>query len=305
MRVLVTGGTGFIGGPLLKMLSSEPDIEAVVLARRARKDHGNIRYCEVDLADRGSVEAFASSAGSFDVLVHLMALIPTVGSADPGVLEYVRQNIGATVNLAACLGGCVKSVVYGSTLDVYGTVTTLPVTETHQTEPLTYYGATKLAAEKLLAVFCRERSIPLSILRFSQVYGPGEPVIKAIPAFISAVVDGRPPVVYGDGSDLRDYVYVDDAAAAVISAIRGSSAGGVFNISGGRPVSLLEVLETIIEAGKTGLRPVFEQRRKDRIDMHFDISSAKDVLGWAPHVSLSEGITREVRYFEALRAGAR
>lgn len=305
MRVLVTGGTGFIGGPLLKLLSSAPDTEAVVLARRVRKDHGNIRYIEVDLADIGSVEAFASTAGSFDVLVHLMALIPTVASADPGVREYVRQNIGATVNLAACLGGRVKSVVYGSTLDVYGTVKTLPVTEAHQTEPLTYYGATKLAAEKLLAVLCRERDIPLSILRFSQVYGPGEPVIKAIPAFISAVVDGRPPVVYGDGSDLRDYVYVDDAAAAVMCAIRSDSAGGVFNISGGRPVSLLEVLETVIEAGKSSLRPVFDERRKDRIDMHFDISCAKDVLGWAPSISLCEGITREVRYFESLRAGSR
>ncbi len=305
MRVLVTGGTGFIGGPLLKMLSFEADIEVVVLARRAKKDHDNIRYIEADLADSRSVEAFASTAGSFDVLVHLMALIPTVGSADPGVHEYVRQNIGATVNLAACLGGRVKSVVYGSTLDVYGTVTALPVTEAHQTEPLTYYGATKLAAEKLLAVLCRERGIPLSILRFSQVYGPGEPVIKAIPAFISAVVDGRPPVVYGDGSDLRDYVYVDDAAAAVMSAMRGSAAGGVFNISGGRPVSLLEVLETVIAAGKTSLRPVFEARRKDRIDMHFDISRARDILGWAPQVSLCDGINREVRYFESLRAGSR
>lgn len=305
MRVLVTGGTGFIGGPFLKLLSGEADTEVVVLTRRARKDYSNIRYVKADLAESRSVEAFATSAGSFDVLVHLMALIPTVGSADPGPHEYVRQNIGATINLANCLGGRVKSVVYGSTLDVYGAVTALPVTEAHQTEPLTYYGATKLAAEKLLAVLCRERGIPLSILRFSQVYGPGEPVIKAIPAFISAVVNGRPPVVYGDGSDLRDYVYVDDAAAAVMSAIRGSSAGGIFNISGGRPVSLLEVLETIIEAGKTSLRPVFEQRRKDRIDMHFDISRAKDILGWVPKVSLCDGITREVRYFEALRAGSR
>ncbi|MEK6758959.1 MAG: NAD-dependent epimerase/dehydratase family protein [Deltaproteobacteria bacterium] len=305
MRVLVTGGTGFIGGPLLKLLSSETDIEAVVLARRPGKDHGNIRYIEADLSESRSVEAFASSAGSFDVLVHLMALIPTVGAADPGPHEYVRQNIGATVNLIACLGGRVKRVVYGSTLDVYGPVTALPVTEAHQTEPLTCYGATKLAAEKLLAVFCRERGIPLSILRFSQVYGPGEPVIKAIPAFISAVVDGRPPVVFGDGSDLRDYVYVDDAAAAVMSAVKGDASGGVFNISGGRPVSLLEVLETIITAGKTSLRPVFENRRKDRIDMHFDISRAKDILGWSPQVSLADGIEREVRYFESLRDGSR
>lgn len=126
-------------------------------------------------------------------------------------------------------------------------VVRLPIREDHPTEPLTAYGRSKVVCERYLQETSAVRGCVLTVLRLAQVYGPGERPIKAIPRFIEAIRAGRPPLIYGDGSDLRDYVYVDDAARAMVLALE-REAGGVFNISSGQPRSILDVARILAQA---------------------------------------------------------
>ncbi|MBI5491869.1 MAG: NAD-dependent epimerase/dehydratase family protein [Deltaproteobacteria bacterium] len=295
-KLLITGGTGFIGSALARRLSAAEGVEAIVLSRRDGKSSGNISYLRADITDQASMDALARETGQVDCLVCLASLIPHAGSNGPGASRYVAQNIGSTINLLGLLEKRAPSVVYVSTLDVYGPIKKLPVNESHPTEPSTIYGMTKLASENILGAVCGELGLPLSILRLSQVYGPGEPVIKAIPSFMSAISAGKEPVLYGDGSDMRDYVYVDDVVSAVLNAIE-RRAGGVYNIAGGRAASIREVLDLILKISGSRLKPRFEPRTKKRMDIYFDISRAKEGLGWAPEVSLEEGLEQEFRFF--------
>ncbi len=295
-KLLITGGTGFIGSALVRRLSAAEGVEAIVLSRRDGKSSGNIKYLRADITDQSSVAGVISEVGPFDCLVCLASLIPQPGSNGPGASKYVAQNIGSTINLLSLLGNCAAGVVYVSTLDVYGPVKALPITESHPTEPSTIYGMTKLVSETILRAVCRELNLPLSILRLSQVYGPGEPVIKAIPSFMSVISAGREPVLYGDGSDMRDYVYVDDVVSAVVNAIERRNSG-VYNIAGGRAASIRDVLDIILKISGSRLKPKFEPRTKKRMDIYFDISKANEGLGWAPEVSLEEGLEREFRFF--------
>lgn len=297
-KLLITGGTGFIGSALVKRLSAAEGVEATVLSRQDKKGSGNISYLRADMTDRASMDALAGEADQIDCLVCLASLIPQPGSDGPGASKYAAQNIGSTINLLGLIEKRAPSVVYVSTLDVYGPIKKLPITESHPTEPSTIYGMTKLVSETILGAVCKELNLPLSILRLSQVYGPGEPVIKAIPSFMSAISAGREPVLYGDGSEMRDYVHVDDVVSAVVNAIERRKSG-VYNIAGGRAASIREVLDIILTISGSRLKPRFEPRVKERMDIYFDISKAKDGLGWSPAVPLEEGLAQEFRYFSA------
>ena len=295
-RVLVTGGTGFIGRALLSKLSCRDDLECVVLSRSQNDGAGNLSFYNVDISDLEAVLEFKKNAAGFDSIIHLASLNPGATQKSHRADENLSQNLLSTVNLLNLVSDELESFIYASTLDVYGVPVFTPMTEEHPTEPETYYGVAKLASEKFLRIALKEKGIPLTTLRLSQVYGPGEPPIKAIPRFIGDVMEGKSPVIYGDGEDIRDYIYLDDAVDAVIKALE-TRTDGLFNIAGGVGTSIKDVLQIILDIGKSDLVPTYKARQKTRVDIVFDITKVKEGLGWSPAITLKKGLRREYDSF--------
>jgi UDP-glucose 4-epimerase len=296
--VLITGGTGFIGRRVVADLAARGAKCFVVTRGPVKTKNPAVEFVTCDLTAPESVSHLVPIVAKADTIIHIAALIPPAVPLQPGIVPYVNNNILATGHLLEAMTQektALPSLVFTSTLDVYGIPQRVPVDEDHPTAPLTVYAATKLSAENLLTTFERAGNLPLTILRLSHVYGPGEPVIKAIPRFIENVMNNEPPVIYGDGEDTRDYVYVGDVADAIIKAVD-RRLSGRFNISGGRGHTIREVAETIIRMSGKALRPIYRERRQPASQIVISNEKAREQLEWAPRTSLAEGLAQQYDY---------
>jgi UDP-glucose 4-epimerase len=183
-----------------------------------------------------------------------------------------------------------------STVDVYGPPQFLPLNEEHPTRPASFYGASKLAAEMLLRVFGERAAVPVTVLRLAQVYGPGDTSRKAIPNFIRSALRGDAIVIQGDGSDERDYVFVDDVVIAIELALT-RHASGTFNIAGGHACSIRDVVTAIARLTGNTKTLVWERRATPATRQALDISAAEQHLDYRPRVNLEEGLRHTVAWF--------
>jgi UDP-glucose 4-epimerase len=227
---------------------------------------------------------------------------------DPAGTDRANSQGTVTVLQAAVEQG-VRRVVFASSSSVYGDASATPVREDSPLVPLSPYAVSKLAGEHYCRVFARLHGIETVALRYFNVYGPGQPsdgrYATVIPLFLDALLSGRRPVVFGDGSLARDFTYVDDVVAATVAA---SSAplpgpGSAYNVGAGRPYSLLELLDVLGSLTGTAPDPVHEDARAgDVARTHADASAAERDLGFRPSVRLEEGLARTVEWFRARRA---
>ena len=268
-----------------------------VIVRNAAKAPKGCTVLLADLSDAERMQAIADGIGDCDTLLHIAAAMPlsSVPDEEEEVMMHEAQ-LQATKNLLHILPATVKHLVYASSIDVYGEPVMQPMTEDHPLCPLTSYGRSKLAHEKLLRGFASRTERTCMILRITQIYGPQEPVIKAIPVFIKTILEGRIPTIFGDGGDLRDYLYVDDAATAIMKAAE-CRKSDVLNIATGHSVSLAATLGIIIGLYGGTLQPVYQERRKPRLDFIFDVSRAKRLLAFEAATPLSLGLQREYDAF--------
>jgi len=293
--ILITGGTGFIGSNIVKKLKENENVTLIVLSRNKHvKETSNLEYIKCNLLYEKSLVAMQNNIQDVDYVLHMAAMIPKI-SFQSELEENVKQNFLATLNLLKYLPANIKGFIYSSTIDVYGEPRYNPIDESHPTNPLTYYAASKLAAEKYLNIFLNRKHIPLTILRYSQVYGPGEPKIKAIPVFIDKVIKGERPILYGDGSDIRDYVYVDDVVNATILALT-KNVGGTFNIGCGKGYSVKEVLDLIIRISGKDIKPIYKPRAKKASSSIYNITLAKEKLGYLPSSTIKDGLKKQIEF---------
>lgn len=295
--ILITGGTGFIGSNIIKKLRQNKNITLIVLSRtKTGKEGANLEYIKCDLLDEKTLAKISSPIKNVNYTLHLAAMMPKSSFQDE-LEENVEQNLIASLNLLKYLPETLKGFVYSSTIDVYGEPRYIPIDENHPTNPLTYYGISKLSAEKFINIFLRRKNIPLAILRYSQVYGPGEPKIKAIPNFIDMIIRGKSPVLYGDGSDIRDYVYVDDVVNATILALS-KGLNGVFNIGFGKGYSVKEILDMIIALSRKDIKPIYKPRIKKAFKYTMDITLARDRMGYSPSTTIQEGLKNQIEFMK-------
>ena len=306
-RILITGGTGHIGSHLIAKLASE-GTHLLVVARNREKLDGlkktssasNIEVFPCDLTQPQDVSRLRKRIGNIDFLVHLASYVPKISAVQDDALVSAQNNVVATANVLNHFGSSVKKICLASTAEVYGLTKYLPIDERHPTEPQGYYAAGKLAAEKYAKVFSQRNNCPTVILRFASVYGPGEAAQRTIPSFIKAVLRGSSPVIYGEGLDLRDYVYIDDAVESIVLALQGEISGcKVYNIASGQGYAIKEVAKMILNLCR-GMQPlVYQPATRQKLDYVFDISAAQRDLQYSPKTSLEEGLRHEIAWFQS------
>ncbi|MCR4397368.1 MAG: GDP-mannose 4,6-dehydratase [Firmicutes bacterium] len=306
MTVLVTGGAGFIGSHVVAGLL-RAGTTVVVLDDLSTGDRSNVPpdvpLHVVDVA--GDISDLVSGCAP-QCIVHLAAQASAAASMDDPAADCA-SNILGTVNVleAAVRAGC-KRFVLASSAAVYGMPSSLPVKEDHPLCPQSFYGLSKHSAERYAMMFERARGIQTVILRYANVYGPGQGIHGeggVVATFTSAVLGGRRPEIHGDGTQTRDFIFVEDAAEATVRAALGSSSG-VMNISTGSETSIASVLERVLKTCGSSLEPAFGPRRPGDLDRSaLDPSRARSVLAWEPRFSLELGLTRTVEWWSRVSRG--
>jgi UDP-glucose 4-epimerase len=301
-RVLVTGGGGFIGSNLVRGLLERGDEVRVLdnfsTGSRANLDDLDVQVVEGELR---SYERVHAAVRGVETVFHLGAL----GSVPRSVQDPLTSsavNIEGTLNvLLAARDEGVRRVVYSSSSSVYGTRRELPVPESSPPDPISPYGVAKLAAERYCISFSRVYdSFETVVLRYFNVFGPRQSPFSqyaaVIPLFVTAIAEGRPITIHGDGGQSRDFTYVTNVVDATMLAAEAAEANGrIFNVAAGSPGSVNDVADTIGRIlGKPVEKEFLPPRPGDIRDSWADITAAREVLGFEPTVGLEEGLRRTV-----------
>jgi nucleoside-diphosphate-sugar epimerase len=308
---LVTGGAGFIGSNLVQALLADGK-KVRVLDNFLTGKRGNLAGLsetygdafELVEGDLRNLEATRRAVEGAAYVLHQGAL-PSVprSVADPVLSNEI--NVGGTLNLlVAARDAGVKRVVYAASSSAYGDTPELPKRESMATNPKSPYAAQKLAGEQYMRIFHEVYGVETISLRYFNVFGPKQDpestYAAVIPRFITAVLSGAPPTIYGDGLQTRDFSYIDNVVRANILACDAprEACGRVINIACGERVSLLAILEVLYELADRRLSPRFEPARAGDVrDSLADISLAKELLGYEPVVPFPEGLSRTFTYF--------
>jgi UDP-glucose 4-epimerase len=300
-KILVTGGAGFIGSHLVDRLINE-GINVVVLddftsgRLKNLSSHfkkPNFHLVEGDVRNKSDVR---KALTNIEIVLHLAANANVDYSMkNPALVNEI--NVGGTLNiLEKSLNTDIKKIVYASSCAVYGEPNCLPVGEEHPTKPLSPYGITKLAAEHYCRVFYEVFGLKTICLRFFNVYGPslkGESYSGVIAKFLNRLKRGKPPIIYGNGEQTRDFVHVKDVVEAIMLALnRNCCDGEVINVGSGITTKINQLASVLIElTGRNSLKPTYAAPREgDITNIYADINKARKMLGYTPSVRLKEGL---------------
>jgi nucleoside-diphosphate-sugar epimerase len=306
-KIVVTGVAGFIGSHLAeRLLANGHEVVGV----DSLTDYYDVRIKRANLEPLRSQPKFRFVEDSINRL-DLGRLVDGANyvfhqAAQPGVRaswgqkfeEYIDSNVRATQALCeAVKNRPIKRFVYASSSSVYGETTQLPMGESHPTRPVSPYGVTKLDAENM----CRNYGLPVLCLRYFTVYGPRQRPDMAFHRFIRAGLSGAPLEVYGNGSQTRDFTFVDDIVGANLAAMEYGGDERVLNVGGGSRVSLSRILDVIGGLINRELDVRYQDRQRGDVTHTFaDIALARRELGYAPATELDEGVAREIEWVQSV-----
>jgi nucleoside-diphosphate-sugar epimerase len=301
---LVTGGAGFIGSHLTEELVRRGHTvrvaDSLITGKRRNLDHiPDVDFVEGDLADLAVAQR---AVDGVEYVLH-QAAIPSVPRSVNDPITSNRANIDASINvLVAARDAGVKRLVYAGSSSAYGNTPTLPKQEDMATNPLSPYALQKLVAEQYAQMFTRLYGFETVTTRYFNVFGPrqdpGSPYSGVISLFATALLEGRQPVIYGDGEQTRDFTYVANVVDGVLRACEAPEAAGqVVNVATGGRISLNDLLRVMNHIVGTQIEPIYkEERAGDVRDSQADVTKAKTLLGYAPIVSLEEGLRQTLAW---------
>lgn len=305
--MLVTGGAGFIGSHIVDALVQRGDRVRVLdnlssgsldnLAAVA----ADIEFIEASLLDAAAVQRAVSGV---DCIFHQAALASVPRSVEAPLDTHAACVTGTIVLLDAARRAAVRRLVYAASCSAYGDTPTSSKRETDLPAPISPYAAAKLAAEIYCQAFTATFGLQTVALRYFNVYGPRQdpasPYSAVIPLFITALLAGRQPVVYGDGHQSRDFVYVSNVVSAnLLAADAPDASGRVFNIGNGHSTSLLALLDTLNRLLATTVTPIHQPPRAGDVrESQADITQARLRLGYTPQVGLEEGLRRSIAHYQ-------
>ena len=303
---MVTGGAGFIGSHLVdKLVEEGKDVVVVDNLTTGKKINLNkkAKFIEIDITDSGISKVFENE--NFDAVCHFAASTNVRKSVE-NPLNDIKTNVLGMVNLLeACKKHGIKKVVFSSTGGaLYGNTDKLPTLENHPTRPISPYGIDKLAGENFLYYYNKVHGLPVTILRYSNVYGPrqdrkGEGGVVAV--FIKQLMEKQTPIINGDGEQTRDFIYVSDIANANALALEQEERNesfNIYNISGGAETSINDLLGIISKKLSVDLKPEYGPKLKGEILRScLDNSLATKELNFVPKYNLEKGIDATIQYF--------
>jgi UDP-glucose 4-epimerase len=305
MRVVVTGGAGFIGSHVADAFVERGDDVLVVddFSTGSRDYvHGRAEVAELDVADAKRL-GYALAEFGAELVCHLAAQASVTVSVSNPELDFA-SNVRGTFNVCRAAADLRARVIFASTGGaLYGNGAPIPTSETSLPQPLSAYGASKLAGEAFVATQARSGGLPHVVLRLGNVYGPrqnphGEAGVVAI--FSQRLLSGEPLTVYGHGKPTRDYVHVADVTRAFTLAADGGSPG-TYNIGWGKEVSVQELLDVVQRAAGTNVDPSLEPLRPGELDRSaIDSTAAASALGWRPEIQLETGISETFHWYATL-----
>jgi UDP-glucose 4-epimerase len=296
MNFIVTGGAGFIGSHLTKhLIKIGHDVTVIDNLRRGSFDNlkeinDKIDFQEIDILD---YEKMKNVAKNIDGVFHQAAL-GSVPDSFKEPEEYHRVNVIGTENVFKLAKEFDFKVVYASSSSVYGNQKIFPIKENAEKNPLNPYGKTKLDCEHLAKKYV-DLGVKIIGLRYFNVFGIGQNPNYAgvIPKFIERLVQHKPPIIYGDGNQLRNYIFVDDVVKANVLALESKIEHEFINIATGETISVKELADIMIRLSKLSLEPIYEEARVGDIEKsQADISLAKKLLNWEPKTTLEEGLEK-------------
>lgn len=305
MKVLVTGGAGFIGSHLCEQLYAEHH-KVAVIDNLSTGSRSNL-LCEQKsiLGDITSKEWFhAVDEFGPEAVVHLASQISVAKSIEDPLNDAIHNINGSLNVLGYCKDRGIKKFIFSSSAAVYGDTSSLPITEEAHISPKSPYGISKCSVERYLEILQKEWGIDCTILRFANVYGPrqdasGEGGVVSV--FAKAIAQGVHPLIFGDGNQERDFVYVSDVARAILLALN-KPGGFTANVSTGKPTSVMFLLTEMCSI--YNLPPNYDQRQARAGDIYrsyLDNRFASEKLGWEPqtnlHLGLSQTLAWAINYY--------
>ncbi len=304
LNILVTGGAGFIGSNLVDRLIAEGHKVAVIdNLSTGKKENINskAKFYNMDICDKAIREIFKNE--KIDVVYHNAAQISVQKSINDPIFDG-EVNILGTINvLEACNEAKVKKIIYSSTAAVYGEPKYLGIDENHPINPISFYGISKYTPEQYIKTYSNLYGIDYTILRYSNAYGirqdpKGEGGVVAI--FLDKLFKGESPIIFGDGTATRDFIYIDDIVEANIKALHKGSKE-IFNIGTGKATSICDLFYLMKEIMNVEIDVEFGEKRNGDIKYsYFCINKAKEKLEWVPRNTLEEGLYRTIKYYERL-----
>jgi nucleoside-diphosphate-sugar epimerase len=308
-RYVVTGGAGFIGSTLVRRLLAEPDAEVRVIdnfltghARNLEEVRSRICFDRADIRDYA---ATAKAIAGADVVFHLAA-IPSVPRSIHEPAPSHEVNIDGTFNVfRACSEAKVRRVVYAASSSAYGDTEVLPKVETMLPRPKSPYAVQKLMGEYYASVFSSCFNLETVALRFFNVYGerqdPSSPYSGVLSLFMRALIERRPPTLFGDGEQTRDFTYVEDVARLCVKASQAQGVGGkMYNAGNGNRYTLNHVWDLLQKIECMSLPPQYAPPREGDVrDSQADTTAARRDLGHDPQFTLEQGLRRTLAWYRA------
>ncbi|MDF2678912.1 MAG: putative UDP-glucose 4-epimerase [Brevibacillus sp.] len=300
MKVLVTGGAGFIGSHIVDQLIADNQQVIVVdnlSTGKRHQVHSSASFYSCDITSHELEVIFAQERP--DVVIHQAAQIDVRQSMHAPLHDAIVNIIGTLRLLECSIQHHVQKFIYASSAAVYGMPHASFVEETHQILPLSCYGISKYTPEQYIRVFSEQYGLNYTILRYANVYGERQELTGeggVIPSFVQKMLQNTPPHIFGDGLQTRDFIHVEDVASANVAALR-SGNREVLNVATSQALSINDLVELLNEMMSVHIEPVYLPAREGDI-RHSCLNNdrTREVLQWEPQVSLHRGLLQTIHY---------
>ena len=295
MHFAVTGGAGFVGSHLVKLLLEEGHkITVIDNLHKGRKENlvpiiNKIKFQKIDIRD---YECMKKTLEDIDGVFHQAALT-VVQDSFSRPEEYFDVNVHGTENIFKLANENKFKVVYASSSSVYGHKLEIPITEDAERSPISPYGKTKLEDEYLVEKYSKLNTEIIG-LRYFNIFGEGQTLEYAgvITKFLDRINEGKPPIIFGNGSQIRDFIHVSDVTKANLMAMNSNSSNLIVNIGTGNTISILELANMMVSASGLKIEPIFVKPLEGDIEKsHADVSQAKKYFNWEPKIELQDWLT--------------
>lgn len=292
-NILITGGNGYLGYALQEQISTENYNIFVLNKTKPTKKIHKIKYLQIDISQKKDINQYQTLFKKIDILIHLAAYVPKEQKFDDAD-KSIKVNITGAINLVNLLNKKTK-LIYASTCEIYTVFNDNIINENLDNKQSSFYAISKLFTEKMLEKICQIKDVQFIALRFANIYGQKEKILKATLNFTKSAINNKELVIFGDGQDKRSFIYIEDAVRAIIKAINYRKSN-IFNISSGETITILDLAKLIIKIAKSNSKIIFKPRMNEKKDLVFDAKKAKKELKFNSIFNLAEGLKAKIDY---------